>query len=502
MASRPTQSSLSTTGRLATALSIALVVNGSSGQQYTVTRIGVPPGEQVAVATDVNNRGEAAIDTGHRRSYYWSATSGFIALPGQRPERDQNSYEINESGEIVLTDIGTSFTAAVWSPVTGLHVLAPPGSNYSQAYGGNDDGTVVGFATLGSVSSWPFRFRPGHGFDVVGVLPGHTTGYAKDVNNMGVVAVLNLPAITGPRGSYWSEPEGAVDLGVPPGYDTVYPARLNDKKSIVGSVWKGGLFFGWIWDPLTGHRIIDIGEIPYYWQARGVNGQGHLVGTGTVSLEPFIVHSYFWREGWPKAERINRLLDPSVHGVDVTVAFNINEKGWIAGHAKFDGGPFEAVILKPRTTRLLSDSARVETGQKTSGGVEDLAEADGRSLTVRRFIVPNRSAPPVSVVVETTAPGPLLYAWTTVRAQVTGVAEAVQRIELFDWQEGRWDDLSLSVSRLGTEWSEQEGLAKGPGRCFTSPEGKVRARIQVTGPATSAWSVEFDKIDWEVTPED
>ena len=103
MASRPTQSSLSTTGRLAAALSIALVVNGSSGQQYTVTRIGVPPGEQVAVATDVNNRGEAAIDTGHRRSYYWSATSGFIALPGQRPERDQNSYEINESGEIVLT---------------------------------------------------------------------------------------------------------------------------------------------------------------------------------------------------------------------------------------------------------------------------------------------------------------------------------------------------------------------------------------------------------------
>jgi probable HAF family extracellular repeat protein len=164
---------------------------------------------------------------------------------------------------------GTDTSAAVWDKGgRPANIGRLPGGDYSEAFGINDNGEVVGSSNVAGVLK-PFRFS---GTLVPLELPsGDDSGQANAINNTGAVAGWSSGA-GGQHAVLWSS-SGAMAL---PG-KLGMALSVNAKNVAVGSSQDGGVERAVVW---TNGEALDLGTLVGDTESRavGINDAGQVVG--------------------------------------------------------------------------------------------------------------------------------------------------------------------------------------------------------------------------------
>jgi probable HAF family extracellular repeat protein len=217
----------------------------------------------------------------------------------------------------------------------------PPGT----VVGGSST-SVVPNPNTGLLTVDPFLWRDGEMVDL-GTLGG-TNGFAQCVNNRLQVigqssvaahpAACNFPAAdpdhVGPgcHAFFW-ENGVMTDLGTLGG-DTSEAIWLNDKGVVVGSADLAGPSGKQTHDAVVwiDGKIHDLGTVPgdACSRGRGLNVRGQVVGGSGVCNVGFL-HAFLWEDGGPMVD-LNTLIPPG-SGIQLTIAFNINDRGEILAKA-------------------------------------------------------------------------------------------------------------------------------------------------------------------------
>lgn len=309
----------------------------------------------------------------NRTGMFWDA-SGQVSIlppiPGGLVAR-VFAHDINASGAIVGRSRDASFLhhAVLWQGATFVRDLGFMGSgDYSEAWGINDQGDIVGAANTVSMGSpHGFLWRNGS-FTDLGSLAGPSgTSTARDINNSGLIAGSSNGGIA----VVWRN--GVIEtLPALPGgtvYNTV--TDLNNNGDVVGYgqspsgvhldtpiLWRGGV-------------AIDLGRWPggTFARAYGINDNGQIVGEGNL-VDGGPVHALMWTVGAPPPTNAT----PTVTLV-ATSPTTISPGGSVSVRGSFtdpDGGPWTYTF---------------DWGNGTTSGT---AAAPGSILATRRYSVSGR----------------------------------------------------------------------------------------------------------------
>jgi probable HAF family extracellular repeat protein len=217
------------------------------------------------------------------RAYKWSASGGFVPLPGIPDSFFDIARDINECG--VAT--GQSKNHAVrWLPneeVEDLGTLSqfePANRNTSQAYGVNNLGHIVGDSTSPIGDGEAFIWTEETGMVGLGRGEGYRS-YAQDINDHDVVTGAiryndkQVAAIWNADG----ELEELPGLG---GTDS-WGYSIDNQGEVVGvSTLPTGEYRGFIWSRRYGTR--DLGLLPdgSYILPRDINERGDIIGDAII----------------------------------------------------------------------------------------------------------------------------------------------------------------------------------------------------------------------------
>jgi len=256
-----------------------------NGQISPISGLGA---SAASVPEDIDDAGEIAgtlrISNREYMGIYWNALNNpfqLPAIPGGTPILVR-AHAINASGQIAgLGQEGSPNYwghAAVWlgnSFQTDLGFMG--GGHYSEAYGINDLGDVVGVAEVASTAQHAFLWREGQYTDLSS-WGGGASSIAYAINNHGEIVGLN-----GGVASLWKD--GTVQaLPVPPGVSVYTPAiDINDAGDIIATGSKGYPFdVGVLW---RNGAPIDLGTLPggTISRARRLNARGEVVGEANAS---------------------------------------------------------------------------------------------------------------------------------------------------------------------------------------------------------------------------
>jgi len=280
------------------------VADDASGALKTVEwvngQIAVIPdlGSGLAVPEDVNDAGEIV---GHQNlgvslshAVYWNPQNVASALPGlpNGSTARAKAHAINVVGEVAgfAQEVGANLYghAVVWSQgslVADLGFMG--GGTYSEAYGINDLGAVVGVASIANTNQHAFLWQNGQFTDLGAWSGGGAASKAFAINNVGEIVGLNSSVA-----SVWRN--GAVQaLPMPPGVSAFTPAiDINDAGDIiatgmvsfpneVGVLWRNG-------------SPISLGYLPggTISRVRRINQAGEIVGEARASSGFF--HAVKW----------------------------------------------------------------------------------------------------------------------------------------------------------------------------------------------------------------
>lgn len=214
---------------------------------------------------------------------------------------------------------GTDVSAAVWDH--GGHpanIGRFSGGDFSEAFGINDAGEVVGSSNTLGVSK-PFRYRGS--LTALELPDGDDSGQANAINNAGTIAGWTSGA-SGQRAVLWSS------AGV-----AILPGRLgmalavNRNNQVAGSSQDGGMEHAIMW---SGGAVNDLGTLVGHTESRaiGINDAGQVVG---YSRGPAGQHAFFY-DG-------TAMKDLGVlGGTDYSEASAINNHGVVVGTTDTDLG--------------------------------------------------------------------------------------------------------------------------------------------------------------------
>jgi probable HAF family extracellular repeat protein len=242
------------------------------------------------------------------RGVFWNAAGESVGLPGF-PGTDLlygsthvMAHGINNLGHVVgSAKDGTSTRpthAVLWqnvgAPPLDLGFLGRSAYvDYSEAFGINDFGHVVGISAVGTLTRG-FLWRNGQMIDL-GASSGQVVSEAKALNNNGlIVGKSNIYPVT------WTyevanpaSTPSIRQLPIPTGFFAAQPTAVNDSGDVAGYagspnidahavLWRNG-------------RAIDLGIWPggHYSVATGINNLGQIVGTGTVAGDG-LDHALLW----------------------------------------------------------------------------------------------------------------------------------------------------------------------------------------------------------------
>lgn len=258
-----------------------------NGQIATIPDVG---GSAASVPEDMNDAGEMCgrqqvFSGGIYYGLYWNpANQGFVlpGIPGGLSNLVR-AHAINELGQIAgMGQQGPPNYwghAAVWQGNTFQSDLGfMGGGTYSEAYGINDLGDVVGVAALASTAQHAFLWKNGQYTDLSTWSGGGVSSIAYGINDSGKIVGLNKSVAS-------VFEQGAVTaLLMPQGISAFTPAiDINDSGDIIATGSKGfPIEVGMLWRNGT---PIDLGTLPggTISRARRLNDAGEIVGEANTS---------------------------------------------------------------------------------------------------------------------------------------------------------------------------------------------------------------------------
>jgi len=259
--------------------------------QWVNGQISIIPGlapSAASVPADVNDAGEIAGTLaigGQDVGIYWDAQNHPLQLQGLPGSSNGwcRGAAINASGQIVgraqegMPNLWGH--AVVWqtnSFQTDLGFMS--GGTYSEALGINDQGDVVGVASIANTNQHAFLWQGGQFTDLSTWTGGGAASIAYAINNHGEIVGKNANVA-----SRWKN--GAVHaLPMPPGISAfTHAVDINDAGDIIATGSKGyPIEVGVLW---RNGVAIDLGTLPggTISRARRINAAGEIVGESNAS---------------------------------------------------------------------------------------------------------------------------------------------------------------------------------------------------------------------------
>ncbi|MBL8842882.1 MAG: hypothetical protein JNL90_15295 [Planctomycetes bacterium] len=268
--------------------------------QWVNGQISVIPGlgGGLAVPEDVNDAGEIAggedLGKAGHLGIYWDAQNQPFQLPGLPggASNGQWAHGINSFGQIAgMAQEGMPNSwghAVVWlgtSLQTDLGFMG--GGTYSEAFGINDLGEVVGVAAVANTNQHAFLWKSGQYTDLSTWSGGGASSKAYAINRHGVIVGMNANVAS------VFENGRITALTMPRGVSAFTPAvDINDNGDIIATGSKGyPIDVGVLWRNRT---AINLGTLSggTISRARRINACGEIVGEANTASGFF--HAVKW----------------------------------------------------------------------------------------------------------------------------------------------------------------------------------------------------------------
>lgn len=299
--------------------------NSPNSALGTLSVLALPKGATNSHGNAINSKGEVAGRTfkavanrlSNEYATYWNA-NGSPAIIKPASGGFSNAFGINDPGQLVGQAIfsNNTYQAFLWTAGKLVNIGSTVSSGPSTASSINTYGTVLGSYTLSDGSSQPFLWTP-------------------NVSNgpIGTVSVLNQIIV-----------------------DTSTSHVLNDAGQIVGRDSASGQAA--IFDPANG-SVQDLDPTGVFYGSFGwaSNNVGQVVGSGDIgySVYGFNVQAFLW----DPISGMRNLMDPTqfsiydtsgnpISGVNLMVAYDVNDKGQIVGYLKNSANQLRIYLLTPR----------------------------------------------------------------------------------------------------------------------------------------------------------
>ncbi|MBL9170966.1 MAG: choice-of-anchor M domain-containing protein [Verrucomicrobiales bacterium] len=326
---------------------------------YKVIDLGTFGGTEFNTAIDVNNAGVVVGGSSLSNNidhpiFLWE--DGHLKNLGLFGGRTAGADAISETGWIVGT---TTTPAGDFEPYVpyrlGTNLLFEPiplilGAQNGSAQDVDDNGTTVGTLDLPDSSMRAFlSFTNAPTIDL-GTFGGSSSG-AEGINNSGVI-VGWAQLSNGETRAFRHVGTGPLnvatdDLGTLGGNNSRAFAVSEAGKVVGRSRTTSGVQHAFLWE--QGAGMIDLGSLGGdNTYAFGISTNDVVTGWGNLVPGGDPTHGWVWTSATGMRD-LNTLI-PFGTGLEVTVAYGVNEPGWIAGGAtRLSDGSSRSVLLKPAT---------------------------------------------------------------------------------------------------------------------------------------------------------
>jgi probable HAF family extracellular repeat protein len=323
-----------------------LAVDPATAQTYTVTDLGVLPGQDFSAAIGINNSGEVigyasnllyGLPFGYPYYYFLYRDGKLSALssPGEPQvaalgialDDGKDPRQGNEGKtKLILTgdaDFGQNqFDAFLYEDHFLRDLGLLPGGHTSMGIAVNASGEVVGTADNADYEELPFLYKNGNM-----VILGTGVGSPSGINDQGDVTGT---ASSGGNVSYaFLYHDGKMmDLGTLPGAVMSSGAAINNAMQITGQSSSADYLFShaFLWSK---GKMIDLGVLPNgtVSDGLGINAWGDVVGTADSQ-------AFLYSHG--QMHNLNDMI-PSNSGWSLRGARSINDRGDIVGTGYING---------------------------------------------------------------------------------------------------------------------------------------------------------------------
>jgi probable HAF family extracellular repeat protein len=325
--------------------------------QYQVIDLGTLSSGSSSYASAVNELGQVvghAGVAGGEHAFLWLPEAAY-GLPAGMNDLGtlafdySEAYGINDLGYVVgrsaVADEDADHHAFLWRPGLGMTDLGTLGGTYSEANGVNNAGQAVGAAYNLVGDRYAFLWEADQMTGLDPLNPQDTFNEAHDVNESGLIAGQSSIEFATARATLWTN-GSPMNLGTLGGSDS-WANSLNDAGQVVGDSGTGdGRLSGFIWLPEAAYGfpagMNDLTPDANLAQIYDINNQGQVVGYGVYDAYNGAI---LWDAG--TVYHLDDLIDPN-SGWHLNNAQNINDAGQIVGTGTFNNQP-RAFLLTPST---------------------------------------------------------------------------------------------------------------------------------------------------------